>query len=159
MDMSQIDQLDSRIIRELQRDGRKPYNQIAKDLGVSETTVRTRAQRLINDRIIQIVAVGNPYKLGFGVVGSFKIQINPNRINSVIEELKQIEEIWYVARATGSDDIDTEFNARSLDELQKLVYERLNKIEGILRIQTSIITGYEKREYTWGTGLDCPESI
>jgi len=157
--MSQIDQLDSRIIRELQRDGRKPYNQIAKDLGVSETTVRTRAQRLINDRIIQIVAVGNPYKLGFGVVGSFKIQINPNRINSVIEELKQIEEIWYVARATGSDDIDTEFNARSLDELQKLVYERLNKIEGILRIQTSIITGYEKREYTWGTGLDCPESI
>ncbi len=157
--MSQIDQLDSRIIRELQRDGRKPYNQIAKDLGVSETTVRTRAQRLINDRIIQIVAVGNPYKLGFGVVGSFKIQINPNRINSVIEELKQIEEIWYVARATGSDDIDTEFNARSLDELQKLVYERLNKIEGILRIQTSIITGYEKREYTWGTGRDCPESI
>jgi Lrp/AsnC family transcriptional regulator for asnA, asnC and gidA len=159
MDMSQIDQLDSRIIRELQRDGRKPYNQIAKDLGVSETTVRTRDQRLINVSFIQIVAVGNPYKHGFGVVGSFKIQINPNRINSVIEELKQIEEIWYVARATGSDDIDTEFNARSLDELQKLVYERLNKIEGILRIQTSIITGYEKREYTWGTWLDCPESI
>ncbi len=153
-----IDQLDSRIIRELQTDGRKPYNQIAKDLGISETTVRTRAQKLINDNIIQIVAVGNPYKLGFGVVGSFKIQINPNRINNVIEELKGIEEIWYVARATGSDDIDTEFNARSLDDLQKLVYERLNKIEGILRIQTSIITGYEKREYTWGTGIDVPEN-
>jgi Lrp/AsnC family transcriptional regulator for asnA, asnC and gidA len=37
-----LDQLDRKIINELQTDGRRPYTEIAKRLGVSEATVRKR---------------------------------------------------------------------------------------------------------------------
>ena len=35
-----------------------------------------------------------------------------------------------------------------------LLYEKLNKIDGIIKIDTSILMSYEKRDYTWGTGVD-----
>ena len=149
-----IDKLDSKIIGFLQKDGRMPYNKIAKELNVSETTVRNRVQRLTDEKIIQIVAVGDPLKLGFGIAGTFKLQINPKKVNDIIRELRQIKEIWYIALATGSENIDTEFNTRSLEDLRVLIYERLNKIDGIIKMETSILMGYEKREYTWGTALE-----
>ncbi len=149
-----IDLLDSQIIGFLQKDGRMPYNQIARELGVSETTIRNRVQRLLDEKVIQIVAVGDPLKLGFGIAGTFKIQINPKQVNEVLQELRKIKEIWYIALATGSENIDTEFNTRSLEDLRVLIYERLNKIDGIIKTETSILMGYEKREYTWGTALE-----
>lgn len=149
-----IDKLDAGIIALLQEDGRMPYVKIAKSLGISETTVRTRVQRLIDERIVQIVAVGDPFKLGFGMVGTFKIQIDPRKVASVIQALKNIKEIWYIALATGSEHIDTEFNTTSLEDLRVLLYEKLNTIDGILKIDTSILMSYEKRDYNWGTGME-----
>lgn len=149
-----IDSLDSRIISLLQKDGRMPYLRIAKELGVSETTVRIRVQRLIDEGIIQIVAVGNPFKLGFGIVGTFKLQIDASRVQEVLRELKKIKEIWYIALATGSENIDIEFNTRSLEDLRVLIYEKINTIPGIIKTETSILMSYEKRDYYWGTASD-----
>ncbi len=154
MKASHVDKIDARIIALLQQDGRMSYSKIAKSLGISETTVRTRVQRLLDERIVQIVAVGDPFKLGFGIVGTFKIQIDPKKVTEVIQELKKIKEIWYVALATGSEHIDTEFNTTSLEDLRILLYEKLNTIDGIIRIDTSILMRYEKRDYTWGTGIN-----
>jgi Lrp/AsnC family transcriptional regulator for asnA, asnC and gidA len=152
-----IDRLDARIIALLQQDGRVPYIKIARTLGISETTVRTRVQRLLEEGVVQIVAVGDPFKLGFGMVGTFKIQIDPKQVTTVIDSLRKIKEIWYIALATGSEHIDTEFNTTSLEGLRVLLYEKLNKIEGIVKIDTSILMSYEKRDYTWGTGVDGEE--
>ena len=46
---------------------------IAKEIGLSEATVRTRLNRLIQQEYIQIVAVSNPIKLGFKIVGNIRI--------------------------------------------------------------------------------------
>lgn len=154
MKTSHVDKLDARIIALLQQDGRMPFSNIAKALSISETTVRARVRRLLDERILQIVAVGDPFKLGFGIVGTFKIQIDPKKVASVIKELKKIKEIWYIALATGSEHIDTEFNTTSLEDLRVLLYEKLNTIDGIIRIDTSILMSYEKRDYTWGTGIN-----
>ena len=148
-----IDKLDSKIIKLLQKDGRMTSKAMSKVLDVTETTVRNRLARLIGEEIIQIVAVADPHKIGFNIVGSFKINADPKRVGNVLEELKQIEEIWYVAKATGSNDIDTEFNVSSMEQLNDLLYNRLAKIEGVVKTETSIILGYEKRDYAWGTGV------
>ena len=42
-----VSALDKRIIEHLQTDGRRPFTQIAADLGVSEAAVRARTNRLI----------------------------------------------------------------------------------------------------------------
>ncbi len=53
------------IIRELQRDGRRPYTSIAKTIGLSEAAVRQRVQRLLDAGVMQIVAVTDPLQVGF----------------------------------------------------------------------------------------------
>ena len=53
----EVSALDKRIIEHLQADGRRPYTQIAVDLGVSEAAVRARTNRLIERGILQVVGV------------------------------------------------------------------------------------------------------
>ncbi len=60
-----LDPVDCQMIQLLQKDGRISNTEIAKNIGISEATVRTRLNRLIEQEYIQIVAVGNPIKLGF----------------------------------------------------------------------------------------------
>ncbi len=146
-----VDKLDSEIIKLLQKDGRMTSKAMSKLLDVTETTIRNRLSRLISDEVIQIVAVADPHKIGFNVVGSFKINADPKKVNDVLKELKKIDEIWYVAKVTGTNDIDTEFNIESMELLNDLIYNKLVKIDGIVKTETSIILGYEKRSYEWGT--------
>ena len=44
-----LDKIDRRIVSLLQKDGRMPIVTLAKELGTSETTARTRLKRLIED--------------------------------------------------------------------------------------------------------------
>ena len=149
-----IDKTDCDIIRILQKDGRLSNTTIAKKLGVSEATVRARLSRLINEEYIQIVAVGNPIKLGFDIVGMIRFEIDLSKVDSIIRELKKLKPIWFIVQTTGNIDIYAEFNIKSLYELNVLINKKINKIDGIIRTETSLILGYAKRQYDWGTALE-----
>ena len=149
-----ISRTDCQIIRLLQNDGRISNTTIAEKLGISEATVRTRLKRLIGDKVIQIVAVSNPLKLGFEIVGLINIQVDIKKADDVIKELKTLKELWYIVVTTGSSDINVEFNLKSLDELHVLLFEKINKIDGIIRTDTALIMQFIKRQYEWGTALE-----
>ncbi|MFI5262668.1 MAG: Lrp/AsnC family transcriptional regulator, partial [Candidatus Limnocylindrales bacterium] len=61
----EVSALDKQILAHLQSDGRRPFTQIAAELGVSEAAVRARTNRLIERGILQIVGVTDPLKLGY----------------------------------------------------------------------------------------------
>jgi len=147
------DQIDCRMIELLQKDGRISNTDIAKKIGISEATVRTRLNRLIEEEYIQIVAVSNPIKLGFKIVGILRIKVDITKIESVTNELSKLKSIWFVVHATGDSDIYTEFVAKSLDELNDLIFNKIYKIKGVVRTETSLILKYIKRRYDWGTAL------
>jgi len=149
-----IDDTDREIIKLLQMDGRIPNTQIAKDLGISEATVRTRLNRLIEEEYIQIVAVSNPLKLGFETVGYIKIDVDIKKIDQVAQELEKLKPICFIVLATGESDIYTEFVCQSTDELNDLIFNKIYKIDGVIRTHTSMILKYVKRRYDWGTALD-----
>jgi Lrp/AsnC family transcriptional regulator for asnA, asnC and gidA len=148
-----LDQIDCQMIELLQKDGRIPNTEIAKKMGISEATVRTRLNRLIEEGYIQIVAVSNPIKLGFKIVGILRIKVEIKKIESVTRELSKLKSIWFVVHATGDSDIYTEFVAKSLDDLNDLIFNKIYKINGIVRTETSLILKYIKRRYDWGTAL------
>jgi Lrp/AsnC family transcriptional regulator for asnA, asnC and gidA len=149
-----IDPIDCRMIELLQRDGRVSNTEIAKTIGISEATVRTRLQRLIREEYIQIVAVSNPLKLGFKVVGTIRIHVEIKKMDKIIHELKAIKALWHIVQTTGGTGIDTEFVLKSLDELNALIFEKINRIDGVLRTETSLFLNYVKRQYDWGTALE-----
>jgi Lrp/AsnC family transcriptional regulator for asnA, asnC and gidA len=149
-----LDQLDCKMIELLQKDGRISNTEIAKKIGMSEATVRTRLNRLIQEEFIQIVAVSNPIKLGFKIVGNIRIHIEIKKMDRIIIELKKLKPLWFVVQTTGGTGIDTEFVAKSLDELNELIFEKINKIDGVLKTDTSLFLNYIKRQYDWGTALN-----
>ena len=149
-----LDQLDCQMIELLQKDGRISNTEIAKNIGMSEATVRTRLNRLIQEGFIQIVAVSNPIKLGFKIVGNIRIHIEIKKMDRIIKELKKLKPLWFVVQTTGGTGIDTEFVAKSLYELNELIFEKINKIDGVLKTETSLFLNYIKRQYDWGTALN-----
>jgi len=149
-----IDGVDCAIIQLLQKDGRITNIEIARKLKVSEATVRARMKRLIDEEIVQIVAVSDPIKLGFRVTGSIKIQVDIKKMSRVIQELKNIEALWSIVQMTSGTGIYTEFVVRSMAELNALIMEKINPIEGVLDTETNLIMKFIKRKYDWGTALD-----
>ncbi len=149
-----IDAVDCQMIRLLQKDARIPNTEIAKQMGISEATVRTRLNRLIKEELIQIVAVSNPLKLGFKIVGRIQIHVDIKKMDSIIEELKALKPLWFIVQTTGGGGIDTEFVVKDLDELNHLILEKINRIDGVLKTETEMFLNYIKRQYDWGTALD-----
>ena len=48
-----LDQMDLRIIRSLNQNGRKPFKTIAEELDVSDATIRKRVKRMLDDGVIK----------------------------------------------------------------------------------------------------------
>jgi len=149
-----LNNVDQNIIKMLQIDGRLSNTIIAKKLGVSEATVRNRLARLINEEYIQIVAVSNPLKLGFKISGVIRITVDISKIETISKSLKNLKPLWFIVNATGDSDIYGEFVVKSIDELNDLLYKNINKIDGVIRTETSLILKFIKRRYDWGTGYD-----
>lgn len=147
---SPIDETDSRIIQLLKTDGRLPNTEIAKQLGISETTVRKRLKRLLAEDFIQIVAVGNRSKLGYGIVGNLKLHVDIQKAQQVAEALKGVQGIWYIARLTGAVDFDLEFSFKSQQELRALM-DRITRIDGVTGVETSMRLELIKNRYDWET--------
>ncbi len=135
--------IDYKIFRLLQKNGRIPNTEIAKTLGISETTVRKRLQNLIGDDRIQVIAIVNPFKLKSGIMGNLRVQAHKKQLASVGTELSRLDEIWYIAQLVGSTDFDAEYYVSSQEKFGRLM-DKINKIEGIKAIETSLLVRYVK---------------
>ena len=149
-----LDLVDCQLIRLLQKDGRMPNNAIAQELGISEFTVRRRLKRLLDKGIIRIVAVANPIDLGFEIAGNLKIKIDLKKADNVLNKLKKIDSLIWVALTTGGTDIDAEFVARSLKEFHELIFKKISKIDGVQSTETSLMVDLVKDAYDWGTAWE-----
>lgn len=128
---SAIDELDQRIIEALQQDGRKPFTKIAADLGISEASVRQRVANLINNQVIQIVAVTNPAKLGFSLASMIGIRVEGDRLLEAAQEIAAFDEVIYLILCTGSFDILAEVVCRDNDHFLNFLTQKLYKVRGV----------------------------
>jgi Lrp/AsnC family transcriptional regulator for asnA, asnC and gidA len=144
-----LDGTDLKIIGLLQKDGRMPSSEIAKKTGVSEATIRYRLKKLIDGKFIQIVAVGNPFKLGFGIAANISLSAESDRIEEIITELKKLDRLSYIAQMIGERTIELETFVESIDEMHQLLTQ-IEAIKGITHIETSLIRRIIRERYDWG---------
>lgn len=145
-----LDGTDLKIIGLLQKDGRMPSSEIAKKTGVSEATVRYRLKKMIDGEFIQIVAAGNPIKLGFGIAANIGLYIDNLQIDDIIDALKKLERLSYIAQMTSDPTLELETFVESIDDLHQLL-SRIENIKGIQRIETTFIRRIIRERYDWGT--------
>ena len=145
-----LDATDRALIHLLQRDGRRPYTQLAKEVGLSEAAVRQRVQRMLDNDTMQIVAVTDPLQLGLNRQAMVLIRVNGD-VREVADQLEQIEEVDYLVVTAGSVDLLAEVVVSDDDALFSLLNDKIRQIPGVLSTETITYLGLRKQTYQWGT--------
>ena len=145
---SRIDDLDLRIIQELQEDGRRTYGKIGTAVGLSEAAVRQRVQRLIDADAIKIVAVTHPQLLGARVAATIGIRAEGN-LTKVADAVSSITEVDYVVLTAGGFDILAEAQCRDNAHLLEVLNDGVRAIDGVTGTETFVYLDLVKQTYPW----------
>jgi Lrp/AsnC family transcriptional regulator for asnA, asnC and gidA len=146
-----LDDLDKAIIKALQRDGRRPYAQIGRELKVPEATVRQRAERLISRGIVQVVGVTDPLAMGFGQPAFIGLHVDASRLDEVADAVASLEEVTYVVVTAGRFDMICEVVCEDNEHLLRVLADQLAKVDGIRSTETMVELRFVKESYRWGT--------
>jgi len=144
-----LDDVAKEIIEQLQQDGRRSYAAIGKQVGLSEAAVRQRVQRLIENGVMQVVAVTDPLQLGFARQAMVGIGVT-GALEPVADALAEMEEVDYVVITAGAYDILAEVVCESDERLLHLISEKIRRIEGVSRTETFMYLALRKQTYSWG---------
>ena len=146
----ELDDADKHLVELLQHDGRLPYTKLASQVGLSEAAVRQRVQRLIEDNVVQIVAVTDPLTLGFHRQAMVGVKTEGD-INAVADALSRIPEVDYVVYTSGSFDLLFEMVCEDDEHLLTLLNDRVRSIAGVRSTETFMYLRLHKQTYAWGT--------
>jgi Lrp/AsnC family transcriptional regulator for asnA, asnC and gidA len=145
-----IDDMSKAIIEKLQRDGRRSYAGIGKDVGLSEAAVRQRVQRLIDSGVMDIVAVTDPMQLGFTRQAMVGVRCQGDA-TKVAERLAKLDAVSYVVLTAGNFDALVEVVCADDAELLELLNTEIRAVPGVTSTETLVYLKLVKQQYNWGT--------
>ncbi len=144
-----LDETSKGIIEQLQTDGRMPYAAIGKAVGLSEAAVRQRVQKLLEQGVMQIVAVTDPMQLGFARQAMIGIRAEGD-LDPIAESLATMAEVDYVVITAGSFDLMAEVVCESDDHLLELLSKRIRALPGVRSTESFVYLKLHKQTYSWG---------
>ncbi|MBI4789237.1 MAG: Lrp/AsnC family transcriptional regulator [Chloroflexi bacterium] len=151
-----LDELDLTIIEALQEDGRTPFDKIASQTGASARTISARVSRLIEEGVIDIIAVVNPERVGYPVLAAVFIETEMAKTKAVAETLAKMPEIAFVSLTSGDPEIYASVRAQSNHALATLMTEKLPCIEGIRRSRMLLVLDVVKAASKWSIPKEPP---
>ncbi len=144
-----LDATDKRIIRALQEDGRMPYSKLGPLVGLSAPAVRQRVLQLIEQGVMQVVAVTDPLSLGFGIQAMLGVKV-VGPLDFVTDEVAAIDEVDYVVLTTGRFDMLLEIVCETNEHLLATV-NRVRALEPVSDVEVFGYIELVKQTYDWGT--------
>jgi Lrp/AsnC family transcriptional regulator for asnA, asnC and gidA len=142
-----IDALDRAIISELQQDGRRPFREIARNLGAAEATIRFRAGRLQETGVMSITAFAHPQKLGRGQLATVFLRTTAGAREELAAELAGWSEVMYLSSLAGHFDLMLQVVVEDTAQLHELVGARLGRLDGVLETETLVELEIHKAHY------------
>jgi len=124
--------LDLQILSELSNDASISVPRLSKKINVNSSVIYSRIKRLVKRKLIErFTIVVNDAELGYNVKALTGINMDSKKRDHVIEELFKIDGVREIAEVTGRFDILITMFSRSLDQMHKMVSEKIGRIEGI----------------------------
>lgn len=125
-----------------------PFSKLGPAVGLSPAATRRRTAQLIEQGVMQIVAVTDPLSLGLGVQAWIGLRVVGD-LHDLAGKLAAILEIEYVAITTGRFDIIVEVVCEDQDNLSALV-SKIRRFEQIASVEVFIYLKLVKQTYDWG---------
>ncbi|MDN5868389.1 MAG: Lrp/AsnC family transcriptional regulator [Candidatus Nitrosocosmicus sp.] len=137
--MQRFDDLDMKILSELTKDASISIPQLSKKLNINSSVLYSRIKRLLKRELIRkFTVIINESQLGINIKATVGINRDPKLKEPIHNELIKIPEIRSLIEVTGRFDIILSVSTRTLEELHKVVIERIGKIEGIQATETFV---------------------
>jgi len=153
-----MDELDSALIDELQRDARRTNRELAARLGIAPSTCLERVRALQRRGVIRgYHAEIDKAALNRGVQAFVSVQIRPlsraviDGFTEFVSGLPQVLSVFVVA---GGDDFLVHVAVQDLDHLHAFLVDRLSRRREIVSYRSSVI--YQQAHNTVLTALPAP---
>jgi Lrp/AsnC family transcriptional regulator for asnA, asnC and gidA len=133
-----LDEIDFAIINFMQNDGRTSFTVIAEKLNVSIGTIRTRFNRLLEEKVITIIGRVDPGKVGFRSYAHVAVYVRPAHLKEqVAQAIAEMPEVSFLAGTFGEYDLEVDVMCRDNDHLVNFV-NKISTIEGVFQTKTTI---------------------
>ena len=141
--MENLDDFDVQILRQLEIDGRKAFSAIATELGISNTMVHQRVNRLTEQGILRgIKPVLDEKKIGYDWGAFTGITLEKDHDSErIIEALKNIPEVTECYYITGSYTLYLRIIAKNHEDMRRILYDKIDNIAGIAKTDSIIELG------------------
>lgn len=149
-----MDELDRAILHVLQEDGRAPFTQIAKRVGLSEAAVRARYKNLVEQGVVHTVSIVDPYALDFQAPAMIAVSVEAGKAEEVAQAISELPETAYLVITLGSHDLLVEVYCRDIQHLSELVMHRIQTIPGVHSTETLMEAKVYKLSYRWSPAID-----
>ncbi|GAA0077718.1 Lrp/AsnC ligand binding domain-containing protein [Clostridium weizhouense] len=135
-----LDELDLQILELLIKDCRTPYLEIARICHVSGGTIHVRMKKMEDLGIIKGTRILlNLPKLGYDVCCFVGIYVDKTScFTAVFEQMSKIKEVVELHLTTGNYSMFAKVVCTNISDLQDLLLNKINNIDGIQRTDTFI---------------------
>jgi len=142
-----LDKLDAAIIAQLQRDGRRGYRSIGRELGVPAETVRFRVNRMRRDGVIQITAMIQPRYLG-GILATLLISVSAGERLQAAALIQALPAVMYLSVCSGRADLVAQVVLSSPEALHQLI-ENVAGVDGVREVECLVELDVLKTHYAF----------
>jgi Lrp/AsnC family transcriptional regulator for asnA, asnC and gidA len=133
-----IDKTNLAIIKHL-RNGRKSYQKIARELALSENTIRTRVQKLIEEGILDINGVINPESMDGHRVVIVGVKLQSMDLVNKGKEFSKLKGVVSVSVVTGRFDLILMVLLKSGFGLLEFYTEEVSRIKDVQSVETFVV--------------------
>ncbi len=133
-----IDKLNFSIIRHL-RDGRKSFNKIAEELNITENTVRSRVNRLLDEGILDIEGTVDPDRIPNHDIIYVGIKLKSRELVSKGEQFSKLRGVISASIVTGRYDIILLVLLKKDFSLLDFLADEIDKVSDIQTVETYVI--------------------
>lgn len=124
--------MDLQILSELSNDASISVPRLSKKINVNSSVIYSRIKRLVKRKLIErFTIVVNDAELGYDVKALTGINMDSKKRDHIIEELFKIDGVREIAEVTGRFDILVTMYSKSLENMHKMVSEKIGRIDGI----------------------------
>ena len=135
-----LDETDRSIVRQLIKNARMSYSDIAQQVGLSRVAVKMRIQALEKKGIIEeYTTIVNPQKISGAVSCYFEIETTPESLMEVARRLKENETVTQIYRVTGKSKLHVHGVASSNEEMERLMYDTIDRLPGVVEYTCNVI--------------------
>jgi Lrp/AsnC family transcriptional regulator for asnA, asnC and gidA len=118
MEKINLDKIDIKILRTLQKDIRIPFKEIANQCNISTDTIKNRYKKMIKNEVIRgSTIVIDPKKMGQGNLVIIGIKVVQKFSESVLNMIKKIDGLCVATKSIGQYDIEAIFLLEDIEQI------------------------------------------